>query len=98
MKCGSYYSFFANLANSTRFKIVMALREKDMSVSEIVEKVEEEQSTVSHNLKKLSDCNIIDAQKKGKERIYSLNKETIIPILNLVDNHVKKKCNMRCCK
>ncbi len=98
MKCGSYYSFFVNLANGTRFSIIMALREKPLSVTEIVSQVGEEQSTISHNLRKLSECHILEVEQSGRERIYSLNKETIIPLLSLVDKHVKKNCCVGCSK
>jgi len=58
--------------------------------------INEEQSKVSHNLKKLTDCNFLDVKQEGKKRIYSLNKETIIPLLNLVKKHVQKYCCEEC--
>jgi hypothetical protein len=38
------------------------------------------------------ECKIVNVKKKGKERVYSLNKDTIIPILSIVDKHAKKMC------
>ncbi len=69
-----------------------------MNVTSIVEKTGQEQSAVSHNLKNLCDCNILVAEKKGREKIYSLNKDTVIPVLKLVAGHVKKHCKEGCCK
>ncbi len=63
-----------------------------MNVSSIVEKTGIEQSAVSHNLKKLTECNILTVEQKGRERLYSLNKETVQPLLKLVQNHVEKNC------
>jgi ArsR family transcriptional regulator len=98
MKCKSYNLFFMNFANKTKFDIVMSLMNKPLKVKEITERVNEEQSTVSHNLKKLSDCHILDVKKVGKERIYSLNKDTVIPMLKIVGRHVEKNCPRSCMK
>jgi len=97
MKHKSYNYFFLNFANKTKFDIILALKEKPLSVSEIVEKVGKEQSAVSHSLKNLTRCNIIKVKQKGKQRLYSLNKKTVLPILELADKHVKCFCPI-CCK
>ena len=70
----------------------MILKEKPMNVTEICEKLNEEQSKVSHNLKKLTECRVLTVEQVGKNRIYSLNKKTILPILSLVGKHVKVNC------
>jgi DNA-binding transcriptional ArsR family regulator len=67
-----------------------------MNVTEICEAIHEEQSNVSHNLKKLVECHFIEAEKKGKHRVYSLNKETIMPLMQLVGKHVTKYCCKEC--
>jgi DNA-binding transcriptional ArsR family regulator len=77
-------------------EILYLLRARPMSVSEICKAMEEEQSKISHNLKKLVECHILDVEQKGKQRIYSLNKDTIIPILDLVEKHVRKYCGQVC--
>ncbi|MBN1376976.1 winged helix-turn-helix transcriptional regulator [Candidatus Woesearchaeota archaeon] len=96
MKNTSYHNFFMNFANKTKLDIILALKEKPLSVNEISEKINEEQSKVSHNLKALKTCHILDMERKGKKRIYSLNKETALAILNIVEKHVKKNCPFRC--
>jgi DNA-binding transcriptional ArsR family regulator len=85
MKSHTYYIFFGNLANKLRIDIISALRERPMGVSEISKKIKAEQSKLSHALSSLKECNIVAVQQKGKERIYSLNKKTILPILDLID-------------
>ena len=47
-----------------------------------------EQSAVSHALKKLRFYNLVFVKRKGRERIYTLNRETITPLLNLVRRHL----------
>jgi len=32
----------------------------------------------------------------GKKRVYSLNKKTIVPIIEMVNKHVHKFCDGRC--
>ncbi len=98
MKCPSYYYFFEILSNKTRFRIIDSLLKKERSVTEICKTIDEEQSKVSHSLKKLTECNFIQFRIEGKKRIYSLNKETIEPILKLVEEHVQKNCKGECIK
>jgi len=83
-----------NFANPTNLEIIYLLQKGPMNVKTIVEKTGFEQSTVSHNLKKLSACNIITFEQKGRERLYSLNKETVIPLLKLVENHIETHCDI----
>ena len=92
----SYETFFVNFANKTKLDIILSLKEKPRSVSEIVKEIKVEQSAVSHSLKKLNECKIVEVHKKGKERIYSLNKETVIPMMNIVRMHVEKNCDKKC--
>lgn len=92
MFCKSYNDFFMTLANPTNQSIIQELLKKPMSVTELVNQTKLEQSNISHSLKKLWECKIVDVQRNGKQRIYSLNKKTILPILKIVDNHAKKMC------
>jgi len=77
-------------------KIVEALMERPLNVSKICKQTGEEQSKISHNLKILKDCHVVDAKIKGKQRIYSLNKDTIVPLMKLVEQHVSRYCGARC--
>ena len=92
MLCKSYNTFFQNFANRTNLEIIFLLQNGQMNVSSIVEKTGFEQSSVSHNLKKLTECNILIVESKGRERFYSLNKDTVQPLLKLVHKHVEKNC------
>ncbi|MBL7054638.1 winged helix-turn-helix transcriptional regulator [Candidatus Woesearchaeota archaeon] len=98
MNCPSYTRFFETFSNKTRMKIIAELISGAKSVNYICKRINEEQSKVSHNLKKLSECNFINVKAEGKKRIYSLNKDTIKPILKLVEKHVKTYCNEECHK
>lgn len=92
----TYNIFFSNLANPLKIKIILSLRNKEKSVNELTNNLQVEQSKLSHALTSLRCCNIVCFNKKGKQRIYSLNKKTIIPILKLIDKHAEKHCGKNC--
>ena len=98
MKCNPYYPFFRNLANPLRIKIIEVLKEKESSVSDLCEKLNVEQSKLSHALISLKRCKIVEDKKKGKQRIYFLNRKTILPILKLIDKHAKEFCKIKNCE
>lgn len=96
MKCNSYNLFFETISNKLRLRIIELLMEKPLTVTEISKRLDEEQSKISHNLRKLSDCNFLTVRKEGKKRIYSLNKTTIVPLIKLVEKHVRCYCGSIC--
>ena len=93
MKCDAYHIFFKNLANPLKTQIVSSLKERPKSVNELSEEIKVEQSKLSHALSNLKFCNIVTSEQEGKQRIYSLNKKTIIPILNIIDKHRMNFCS-----
>ena len=82
--------FFKAFSNETRFAIIEQLRKRPLTVSEICEKTGFEQSRVSHNLRCLEHCGFVSAERNGKYISYALDKETILPMLDLVTQHIKK--------
>ncbi len=93
--CLTYHVFFRNLANPVKISIITSLKEKQSSVGELSKRLKIEQSKLSHALSSLHHCNIVQSKQKGKQRIYSLNKETILPMLNLIDKHKCEFCPER---
>lgn len=98
MNNSKYHVFFSNLANPLRISIIQSLKEKEKNVTEISKDLNVEQSKVSHSLSSLRCCNIVNVKQKGKQRIYYLNKNTILPMLKLIDNHSKTFCKCECCE
>ena len=84
--------FFETLGTRLKIGIIDKLKYGSLSVNELSRQIGQERSKVSHALLSLGECGFVDARKEGKRRIYSLNKETIIPLLNLAERHVKKYC------
>ena len=94
MKSKTYHIFFSKLSNPLRIKIIFSLNEKAKSVTQLSKKLNVEQSKISHALRALRECNIVQVKQKGKQRIYSLSR-TITPILRMIDCHSKicTKCS-----
>ena len=90
MTSETYHVFFTNLSNPLKIGIILSLRKREKSVNEIIKELRVEQSKLSHALASLRCCSIV----KSKQKIYYLNKETIIPILNIIDKHEKKFCKL----
>ena len=92
-KSGDAYSiFFGSVANANRLKILNVLRSGRKCVSEICQATGFEQTMVSHNLKRLQKCGMVFVKPNGKERVYSLNQETIKPLMELMDKHTSQYC------
>jgi DNA-binding transcriptional ArsR family regulator len=79
---------FEAFSNESRLSILNLLREGPRNVGEICEALALEQTVVSHNLRCLTFCGLVTGERFGKTRIYSLNKETVEPILRLGDRHI----------
>lgn len=92
----TYHVFFTNLANPLRIKIIESLKNSEKNVTALSRELGIEQSKISHSLASLRHCNIVEVKQKGKERIYSLNKKTILPILKVIDKHAKAFCSGDC--
>jgi DNA-binding transcriptional ArsR family regulator len=89
--------FFSTLSNPRRVRILQLLdKEGPKNVSEIVSALQVEQSAVSHCLKKLLECHFVHVNQIGKERVYSLNKETMEPLLRQIEKHVEHYCVENC--
>lgn len=96
MQLTEYNRFLITLSNEKRLKIIDLLRKGSKTVTEIYNKLGFEQSTTSRRLNCLHRCGFVFVKSNGQERIYSLNKETILPLLKLIDKHTHKYCKNLC--
>lgn len=89
--------FFSVLGNQQRVKILQYLSSVGArSVSDISKDLSMEQSAVSHNMKRLLECHFVEMRPSGKERIYSINHDTVEPLFKLIEEHVRKYCAKGC--
>jgi DNA-binding transcriptional ArsR family regulator len=88
----AYYQFFSALANRTRLAIIDTLKEDGKNLSEISSALKHEQEDVLQNLKVLEHCVLILSKGSGKEKRYTLNKEVLVPLSEILDFHTSKHC------
>jgi ArsR family transcriptional regulator len=93
-----YSAFFRNLSNPLKADIlaILKLKQAGLSVNEISESLKVEQSKISHALTGLRKCKIVEVTRLGKQRVYSLNTKTMLPILQIIDAHAKENCSNKC--
>ena len=88
----AYKLFFGTLTSKDRLLIINALRQKSMQVNAIAKETGIEQTRLSHNLRRMRNCGFVAIRQAGKYRIYSLNKETIAPLMKIIDKHMDEYC------
>ena len=69
--------FAKAIADETRQKIMGLICCNWLSVSEIVEKLDVSQPTVSHHLAILREAGLADMREEGKQTFYTLNQERV---------------------
>lgn len=81
---------FKVFADSTRIKIMCALFEGELCVSDICEKTEASQTAVSHQLRVLKQNRLVKYRRDGKKMIYSLADNHVLTIINCALEHVEE--------
>lgn len=75
-------SYFKALAHPTRLKIINILKEDELCVCVLLEKLELEQSNVSQHLRVLKDQNILASRRNGSKIMYKVKDKNVFDILN----------------
>ena len=95
---------FKALGDPRRATIIDMLSCGELCACKILEKFEMSQSTLSHHMKLLCDCSIVEARNEGKWTYYSLNSEVISKtkqfFCNITSDTERCICkeNENCCK
>ena len=79
---------FKIFGDTTRIKILYALRAKEMCVSAIAELLNMNQSAVSHQLKILKQSKLIKFRRDGKTIFYSLADSHVVTIIDQGMDHI----------
>ena len=79
---------FKVFGDSTRIKILYALLEKEMSVTEISESLSMTQPAISQQLRVLKTSGLVRNRRDGKSILYSLADEHVKVILNIGVEHL----------
>lgn len=88
----AYYLLFSALANRTRLAIIDDLKDGAKTMLEISKAIDQKEAIVIQNLKALEGCVIVTKHQSGDDTLYSLNKEIIEPLSEILSFHVNKYC------
>ena len=82
--------FFKVFGDSTRIRILYALRETELCVCDIASLLGLTQTAVSHQLRVLKNAKMVKARRNGKTVFYSLDDEHIHSILDMGICHLEE--------
>lgn len=79
---------FKMFGDSTRIRILYALFESELSVTDIASSLEMNQSAISHQLRLLKQAQLVKCRRDGKAIYYSLADDHVRTIINQGLDHV----------
>jgi len=74
------YDVFSAIGEPKRRALIEQLVLREMTVSELVEKVQWPQPVVSKHLNVLKQVNLVSERKQGRHRIYRIQPKELLPI------------------
>lgn len=81
---------FKALADSNRLRIINLLSSGEKCVCEILKSFDISQSTLSHHMRILNECGLVNFRKKGTWSYYSLNlnesNKVVLSFMELITN------------
>ena len=86
------------LSDSNRLKILEMLSDGEKCGCKLLEAFEITQPTLSHHMKILCECGLVETRREGKWSHYSLNCETLQNFKAFISGLSCKKGGERCCK
>ncbi len=83
--------FFKIFGDSTRIKVLFAIKDHELCVHDIAVMLGMQQPAVSHQLKVLKHYKIAKVRRDGKKSFYSLDDTHIFKILDIGLTHISHK-------
>ncbi len=80
------YKIIKALSDVNRMLIINYLSNGELCACKILEKFNITQPTLSHHMKILSNCGLVNSRKEGKWTHYSLNMDKIEQFQNFISN------------
>ncbi len=81
---------FKIFGDTTRIKILYALRESELCVGDIADLLKMNQSAVSHQLKILKQSKLVKFRREGKTMWYSLADSHVVAIIDQGMEHIQE--------
>ena len=91
------------LGDENRLQIIKMLTGGELCACKILDAFNITQPTLSHHMKILAECNLINSRKEGKWTYYSINRKTIsefkssVSVLMRKNSPEKKSFEKQCC-
>ena len=83
---------FAALGDENRQKIVLLFEYgEELSIKNIVDAMPLSRTATVHHLTALKNANIISCRRKGKAVLYSLNEETVLHAMAMVQEYIANR-------
>lgn len=79
---------FHALSDPNREKILELLKNKDLSVNEILSNLDITGASLSHHLNALKAADLVLSHRKGQKIIYSLNLSVFEDVLNIINKFI----------
>lgn len=76
------------IAHPMRIAVIDLLHERELSVTEIYERLSIEQASASHHLNILKTKGVLASKRRGKKIFYSLKNQTLTEIIDCIN-----RCN-----
>lgn len=77
------------LADSTRFRILVALSVEDLCVCDLEEVCHVSQSAISHQLRLLRDRSLVKSRRDGQRAVYSLSDDHVRALIDQALAHAE---------
>ena len=77
---------FRGFGDPSRLSILEALRDKPLTVTQIIEATGLSQSNVSNHLACLKDCGLVVAEQSGRYINYRLSDDRVVELLGLAES------------
>ncbi|WP_311289372.1 metalloregulator ArsR/SmtB family transcription factor [Paenibacillus glycanilyticus] len=77
--------FIRGFSDKTRLQILECIKNKEKTVSQIVDELNGNQSNISQHLACLKGCGIIVSRQEGKYIFYSLRNAEIVQLMNIME-------------
>ncbi len=78
--------FMKCICDETRFRVLEFLGNDEKCVCDIVEYLGKEQTLVSHHLKALRDCGLVQTRRDGKNIMYRISTPSITEVIEKIND------------
>jgi Predicted transcriptional regulators len=80
-----YALIFKALSDSNRLQIIEMLSDGEKCACKLLERFEITQPTLSHHMRILCECSLVNVRKDGKWSHYSLNKDRLVILKDFIN-------------